>query len=273
LAIVKLHRRRRVMLVTGASGFLGQHLVRGPVGAEWEIIAPPSSAMDITDRARTLDTITDWKPDVVAHVAYRKDRRTIVDGSRHVAEACVAARCRLVHMSTDIVFGGGPTPYTERDVPDPLIQYGLDKRDAELAIAAVDPSAAIIRTSLLYGTDMLSPFQTELATALRGGHSHMTFFTDEFRCPAHAADVARAIGLIAARRDVGGVLHVAGPGRLSRLDFAQALARHGGFPDAELTSSTIFESGQVRAGNVVLDSSLAETLGIQPRSLADALDQ
>ena len=259
------------MLVTGASGFLGRHLVRGPVGAEWEIIAPPSFAMDITDRVRTLDTITGSKPDVVAHLAYRKDRRTIVDGSRHVAEACVAAHCRLVHVSSDIVFGGRPTPYTERDVPDPLVGYGLDKRDAELAVAAIDPTAAIIRTSLLYGTDVLSPFQTELAAALRRGRSNMTFFTDEFRCPAHAADVARAIGLVAAQNDVGGVLHVAGPGRLSRLDYAQALARHSGFPDAELPSSTIFESGQIRAGNVVLDSSLAETLGIQPRSLTDTL--
>ncbi len=259
------------MLVTGASGFLGRHLVRGPVGAEWEIIAPPSSAMDITDRVRTLDTITGSKPDVVAHLAYRKDRRTIVDGSRHVAEACVAAHCRLVHVSSDIVFGGRPTPYTERDIPDPLIEYGIDKQDAELAVAAIDATAAIIRTSLLYGTDTPSSFQTELASALRRGRSNMTFFTDEFRCPVHAADVARAIGAVAAQRDVGGVLHVAGPDRVSRLDYAQALARHGGFPHAELSSSTVFESGQVRARNVVLDSSRATTLGITSRPLSVAL--
>jgi dTDP-4-dehydrorhamnose reductase len=271
LAIVKLHRQRRVMLVTGASGFLGRHLVRGPVGAEWEIIAPASSAMDITNRAQTLDTISGWKPDVVAHLAYRKDRRTIVDGSRHVAEACLATHCRLVHMSTDVVFGGRPTPYTERDIPDPLIEYGIDKRDAELAVAAIDPTAAILRTSLLYGTDTPSPFQTELASALSRGRSNMTFFTDEFRCPVHAADVARAIGAVASRPDVGGVLHVAGPDRVSRLDYAHALARHSGFPHAELPRSTVFESGQVRARNVVLDSSLATTLGITTRGLAEAL--
>ncbi len=259
------------MLVTGASGFLGHHLVRGPVGADWEIIAPPSTAMDITSREQALDTITGWKPDVVAHLAYRKDRRTIVDGSRHVAEACAAARCRLVHMSTDVVFGGRPTPYTERDVPDPLIDYGVDKRDAELAVAAIDPTAAILRTSLMYGTDTASPFQTELASALRRGHSNMTFFTDEFRCPVHAADVALAIGAVAAQRDVGGVLHVAGPERVSRLDFAQALAVHAGFPHAKLPSTTVFESGQVRARNVVLDSGLAATLGIRPLAMAAAL--
>jgi len=259
------------MLVTGASGFLGRHLVRGPVGADWEIIAPSSSAMDITDRAQALDTITGWKPHVVVHLAYRKDRRTIVDGSRHVAEAAKAAKSRLVHMSTDIVFGGRPAPYVEGDRPDPIIEYGRDKRDAELAVAAVDPNAAIVRTSLLYGSDTPSAFQSELASALRRGRSNMTFFTDEFRCPVHADDVARAIGIIAAQRDISGVLHVAGPERMSRLDYALTLARHAGFSDAQLPSTTVAESGQVRAGNVVLDSSLAATFGIRSRTLDQAL--
>ncbi len=260
------------MLVTGASGFLGRHVVRGPVGSEWEIIAPTSSAMDITDRAQVLDAITGWKPDVVAHLAYRKDRRTIVDGSRHVAEACAATKCRLVHMSTDVVFGGRPTPYVESDVPDPLTAYGVDKRDAELSVSSIVPGAAIIRTSLLYGTDTLSPFQVDLAAALRRGGSNMTFFTDEFRCPVHAADVAHAIGVVAAQRDQGGVLHVAGPDRVSRLDYAVALSTFAGYPNAKLPSSTIFESGQVRAGNVTLDSSRAGSMNIYLRSLQEALN-
>lgn len=259
------------MLVTGASGFLGRHLVRGSVGARWEIIAPGSNSMDVTDRSQVVDTITGWKPDVVVHLASRKDRRTIVEGSRHVAEACAAARSRLVHLSTDVVFGGRPAPYTERDVPDPITDYGVDKRDAELAVSAVDPAAAIVRTSLLYGSDSPSPFQIELATALRHGHSNMTYFTDEFRCPVHVDDVADAVGVIADQHDVGGVLHVAGPERISRLEYAQRLARHAGFPRAELASSAVFESGQVRARNVVLDSSLAATVGIRCRPMSASL--
>ncbi len=235
------------------------------------MIAPTSSSMDITNRAHVLDTITGWKPDVVAHLAYRKDRRTIVDGTRHVAEACIAAGSRLIHLSTDVVFAGRPAPYVERDVPDPIVRYGIDKRDAELAVAAVAPDAAIIRTSLLYGTDTPSTFQRELAEALRRGRSSMTFFTDEFRCPVHADDVARAIGVIAAQNGLGGVLHVAGPERISRIDYAVRLASFAGFPHAELASSTVFESGQVRPRDVTLDSSLAATLGIRSRSLHDTL--
>ena len=124
--------------------------------------------MDITARSATLATITGADADVVVHLAYRKDdRRVIVDGTRHVAEAAAAARSRLIHMSTDMVFAGRPTAYTEADEPDPIIDYGRDKADAELAAVAAMPDAAIIRTSLLYGTVDRSPFQIDLERGLR----------------------------------------------------------------------------------------------------------
>lgn len=260
------------MLVTGASGFLGRHLVRGPATADWELIAPPSTSMDITDRAATIGTIRDWKPDVVVHLAYRKgDRRSIVDGTRHVAEAAVAVNAHLVHMSTDAVFAGRPSPYTEVDRPDPIIEYGTDKHDAELAVHAIDPTASIVRTSLLYGTDHPSPSQLELAAAMRSGTSPMTFFSDEVRCPAHADDVARAISTVASLPKSGGVLHVAGPEPVSRVELARAMARHLGVGDARLATSTISESGRVRPGNVVLDCTRAATRGITCRPLAETL--
>ena len=270
---MRLHRRHRVMLVTGAAGFLGRHLVRGPASDDWEIIAPTSASMDITDRRVTLETIGGWEPDVVAHLAYRKDdRRTIVDGSRNVADAATRAGSPLVHISTDVVFGGRPAPYTEADVPDPPTDYGRDKADAERAVQTSAPSAAILRISLLFGTDHPSPFQIDLADGLRAGRSPMTFFTDEFRCPTHADDVARAISTVADRRDLAGVLHVASPERLSRLDFARALARHAGFEQADLPSTTIARSGQVRAGNVVLDTTRAASLGITCRPATQTLE-
>lgn len=268
---MRLHRKRRVMLVTGASGFLGSHLVRGPGSGEWEIIAPSSTSMDITNRARVLDTITGWKPNVVVHLAYRKDRRAIVDGTRHVAEAAVEAKARLIHMSTDALFAGRPLPYTEQDTPDPVIDYGTHKRDAELLVAEIAPKAAIVRTSLLYGTERLSPFQVDLERSLRHGGSPMTFFTDEFRCPVHADDVAAAISTLAKQRDVSGLLHVAGPDRLSRLDYAVTCAQYLGTSMPAFPTATIAESGLTRPGDVTLDSSLAATLGIRCRSIAEAL--
>lgn len=271
---MRFHRRRRIMFVTGATGFLGKHLVNGSATADWEVIAPSSASMDVTHRENTIESIRDWKPNVVVHLAYRKDDRSnIVEGSRHVAEGAVAAKAHLIHMSTDVVFGGRAAPYTETDEPFPVIPYGTHKLDAERAVAATHPGAAIVRTSLLYGTDRPSPPQIELAAALRSPAARrgMTFFTDEFRCPAHAADVADAISRLAAMTEVAGPIHVAGPERVSRAQLAVLMARQIGANTRLIPTSTIAESGQVRAANVVLDVSRAAQLGITCRPVSAVL--
>jgi dTDP-4-dehydrorhamnose reductase len=267
------HRRRRLMLVTGASGFLGRHLTHGRASDGWELIAPSSSAMDIRRRESTIDTITDWKPSAVVHLAYRKgERRTIVDGSRHVAEAAAACGARLVHMSTDLVFASRNRPYVEGDVPLPTDDYGRDKFDAERAVAVACPSAVIVRTSLMYGTDDLGVPQLDVERALLAPHGEtpMTFFTDEYRCPAHVEDVAAAVADLAGRSDVTGPLHIAGPEALSRADFAQRTATWLGRNPASLRTGTIEQSGLERSARVVLDTTQAAALGIACRSVNES---
>ncbi len=261
------------MLVTGGAGFLGRHLTGGHASDRWELIAPSSTAMDIRRRDSTIDTITDWKPNTVVHLAYRKgERRTIVDGSRHVAEAAAACGARLVHMSTDLVFASRNRPYVESDVPFPTEDYGRDKFDAEQAVAIACPSAVIVRTSLLYGTDDLSVPQLDVEQALHAARSEtpMIFFTDEYRCPAHVEDVAAAVADLAERSDVTGPIHVAGPEALSRADFAQRTATWLGRDPAALRTGTIKESGLTRSARVVLDTTQAATLGIRCRSVKEA---
>lgn len=262
------------MLVTGASGFLGRHLVGPPVTAEWTVIAPTSTSFDVRRRDATVAAVRELRPDVVVHLAYRKgDRTAIVDGSANVAEAAQAAGAHLVHLSTDLVFGGRPLPYSESDAPAPVIGYGVDKADAERAVATRCPDAVIVRTSLLYGTEQPSPAQDRLAAFARdpSGRDAMAYFTDEVRCPTHAGDVARAVVALAARPDIGGPLHIAGAEPISRAALAALMLRHLGAPDVALPTSTIAESGLVRPGNVVLDVSRATGLGIGCRPVSAVL--
>lgn len=262
------------MLVTGATGFLGRHLVNGPPTARWQVLAPASRAMDIRRRDSTIANIRDSKPHAVVHLAYRRDdRATIEDGSRNVAEGAAAAGAHLVHMSTDVVFGGRGTPYTERDHPTPITPYGHHKFAAEGTVAAVHPGAVIVRTSLIYGTERPSPAQEALRHRLRADDdaTATTFFTDEYRCPVHAGDLADAIALLAGRPEVSGPLHVSGPERVSRAQLAELMARHLGFSAARLPTGTIAESGLTRPANVVLDVSAAADLGITCRPVSTVL--
>lgn len=264
------------MLITGGSGFLGRELTRGHSSDRWEIIAPSSGAMDIRRRESTINAIVDWRPAAVVHLAYRKgDRPSIVDGSRHVAEAAAACGARMVHMSSDVIFAGRAAPYTEADAPLPIIDYGVDKRDAEAAVVHACPGAVLVRTSLLYGTDDLAPMQLDVRRAVSGTGAGppMTFFTDEVRCPAHVADIAAAVAALADRAEVSGPLNVAGPEPISRADFARTTARWFGHDPSALHTGTIEEAGLVRPGRIVLDTSRATSLGITCRSVEHAYER
>lgn len=259
------------MLVTGMSGFLGQHMIEASELGDWELLSPSRSSLDVRHRPRVLDEITTWKPNVVVHLANRNnDRETIVDGTRYVAEAAAAAGSRLIHISTDLVFAGRERAYDESDQPDAQLPYGQWKAAAEQMVARAGGNSLIIRTSLLYGTDHQAPIQRDVA-AVVSGRSDMRFFTDEFRCPAHADDVAKAIVALADRPEVVGVLNVAGPRALSRAELAGLFAERMGSSRAQLPTSTSRESGLDRPTNVVLNTSAAAAIGIRCRAIEEAL--
>ena len=257
--------RSKILFVTGASGFLGRHVVNGPASSDWEIVAPSSTSLDLRNRDAVLSMVHDWRPNAIAHLAYRKsDRPSIVDASGHIAEAATASKARLVHMSSDVVFPGRPAPYDETAEMFPLTDYARDKIDAERAVLDVCPDAVVIRTSLLYSTVELASVQQDVADAING-RTVTTFFTDEVRCPAHVEDVADAVTRLAAMREISGPLHVAGPDALSRAEFAVRTARLLGLDTSLVRTATMAESGVVRPGRVVLDSSRAAELDIRCR--------
>jgi len=264
-------RKKRLLFLTGATGFLGTHVVAASETAEWELLAPASRALDVRERTRVLDDITSWSPNAIVHLAYRRDdRRAIVDGSRNIAEAAAAAGARLVHVSTDMVFAGREAPYSEDDTPDAQMNYGRWKAEAEVAVLAACPGAVVVRPSLLYGTDRMAPCQRDVDDVL-AGRSRMSFFTDEYRNATHAADVAAALVALADRPEVSGPLHVAAPTAISRADLAAAFARRLGSPGAQVPTSTLAESGLDRPGRVVLSVARAEVLSLTCRDVHAAL--
>ena len=268
---MKWSRRKKLMLVTGGSGFLGRHLTGTEAARDWEIVAPGSHFLDIRNREQVVEEIKEWKPNAVVHLAYRRDdRRAIVAGSENVARGAAAVKARLVHLSTDVVFGGRAMPYRESDTPTPLTDYGKWKAEAEERVAAAHPQALLLRTSLLYGTTTMAQIQRDVELALQG-RSSMTFHTDEYRCPLHAIDLAEAISVLAEQPEVTGPLHLAGPEAMSRADLAKWFARWLGFDPDAIRTSTVADSPTARPARVLLDSSVAWSMGFRPRRISEAL--
>jgi dTDP-4-dehydrorhamnose 3,5-epimerase len=73
-----------------------------------------------------------------------------------LARAARRAGARTVYLSTEYVFSGGAGgmasgPYAESDAPAPINAYGRSKLEGERLVAAADPDALILRTTVVFG--------------------------------------------------------------------------------------------------------------------------
>ena len=234
-------------------------MARQAAAAGHDVTATSSADLDITDRAAVLSLVSALRPGVVVNAAYRVDSWSIcADGAANVALAAARAGARLIHLSTDAVHGGRPTPYRDEEPPTPVHRYGAAKAAAETAVAAIDPSAALIRTSLIVGDDRSK--QISLILDLTLGRRPGALFTDEIRCPIAVQDLAAAVRELAGS-DYAGLLNVAGPEALTRAEMGRVVARAHGLDPSRVPTSTTAEGGLgPRPADVRLDSTRATTL-------------
>lgn len=229
----------RGLLITGASGFLGRALVAAaPDGVD---VAGLTSSTDVRDPEALARACADAAPDVVIHTAYRQsdpDASAInADGARNVASAARAVGARLVHLSSDVVFpGDGDRPLREEDPVRPVTAYGETKAAAERLVAAADPTALLVRTSLILGGPGHDPSPHErLALAAARGEQDIAFFTDEVRSPIQVDDLAHALLALAAT-STRGVLHLGGADAVSRHQLAELVVTASGLDPTSLRS-------------------------------------
>jgi dTDP-4-dehydrorhamnose reductase len=171
-----------------------------------------------------------------------------------LAELCAAAGARLVFVSTDLVFDGERAPYREADEPAPLSVYGRTKAAAERAVLK-SPGHAVVRVSLLFGPSIngRANFFDKQIEALRGGQP-VCLFHDEWRTPLGLATAAKALVAIA-DSNVGGIVHLGGPERMSRVEMGVRLARFLGIRAAGIEpASRQTAGGEPRPRDVSLDS-------------------
>jgi len=267
------------LLVFGGSGFLGGRVCEQAATAGFSVVATPLTSdagqaagvnwrrCDITDLNQVRSLIDDVYPSQIVNAAYRQSGDAVAEICADAPEAmALAARdvgARLVHISTDLVFDGDVgRPYREGDATSPLSAYGQAKADAEERVLSILPSAAVVRTSLIYG-DPTAPQERLVRRAHDEGD--VAFFTDEWRTAVHVDDLAGAVlNLVdpALNLNFAGLLHVAGAERQNRLQFAQHLAMSLNLDPTRLVGRTQDPALGPRASDVSLDTSLANSIGL-----------
>ena len=169
------------------------------------------------------------------------------------------------------MFAGDRAPYRETDPLAPVHQYGREKAEAELAARQRCEGATIVRTTLLYdGRGGSTHEQAVIAGA--DPASTIRHFTDEYRSPVHVADVASGIVALLDHPQLATV-HLAGPERLSRFEFAVALAPRLGVDPALVRPGLAADHPEPRPRDVAMLNEVAEAvLDYRPRTVAQLGD-
>jgi dTDP-4-dehydrorhamnose reductase len=280
------------VLITGGGGQLASDLHELLQGGA-DVLAPPRTALDVTDDVAVEAAFAAHRPTIVfncaafhnVEVCEREEDQSFAVNARAVKR--LAARCadrgaRLVHMSTNYVFGGlRDEPYDESDLPDPRSIYAISKLAGEHTALAYAPDALVVRTAGLYGlhgsVSKGGNFVTRMIARAQD-QGALTVVADQLLTPTFTADLAAGI-LAAVDADVTGVLHLTNSGSTSWHGFTEAIMELAGVevPVAEGTT-TIAPGAADRPLNGVLRSSVSERAGMTPmrpwrEALADYLER
>lgn len=216
-----------MIVVTGASGFIGSHL--GRLLAERGLAFRPVVRRPVPGAAvvGAIDGATDWTEalrdatavvHLAAHVHIRGGRSAIDTFRRVNAEATLnlarqAARAsvrRFVFVSSIAVNGNRTSPghpFTEDSKPSPHDDYGWSKYEAELGLAEIADSTGlsvtVIRPPLVYGPGVAANFRT-LMRCVHSGLPLPLASVDNLRSLVSVANLCDFILLCASQPAAGG---------------------------------------------------------------------
>jgi dTDP-4-dehydrorhamnose reductase len=235
------------VLITGANGLLGQHLIRLLLENNYQVVATgrgesrlpfePSASfvyhsMDITNPIQTFAVMRSEKPDIVVHAAAmtqvddcelnpQQCERINVQGTSQILTDAETFSSHFIYVSTDFVFDGEKGNYSEEDETLPVSLYGFTKMQAEAMVQTCDIPFAIVRTCLVYGNVLMgtrSNIITWVKESLKQGKK-IKVVTDQMRTPTYVEDLAKGILLIIQKK-AEGIFHISGKDWLSPYDMA-----------------------------------------------------
>jgi len=198
--------------IFGGSGQLGSELVATLRSEKHEVHTPSHIDCDLVSINAIARVLNESNPDVVINCAAynRVDNAELENGGSALAMAIncwgvenIATWCnfnnkRLVHFSTDYVFGLDVEhgfPLTEDEQVGPLSVYGMSKLCGEYRALACNPNTIIYRTCGLYSdnnkTGKLS-FAHRLLRQVDYGNT-IPIVADQFCTPTYVPDLVAAV--------------------------------------------------------------------------------
>ena len=287
------------VLVFGATGFLGPHVLRTLEGECCTAVgrSVPTDSLDFGASFEAVDGLQRGAGVALvagsravlflaavssiseAHKDPTRAFRMNAEWPAELAVACALAGVRFVYVSTDLVFGASAarsgTRYLDSEPPSPIGTYGESKAKGEQLVLAANPEALVVRLPLLFGDSFGRELgaQDGLLAGVNAGDNPL-LFTDEWRTAIDAADAARALVRLAGCHPgpskqlpaQNGILNIAGAERLTRAELGLRLLIRSGLTEkaarAAIRLGTQADAGLAgkRAQDSSLDTSAARSL-------------
>ena len=276
------------ILITGANGMLANS-VRTKL-SNYELILTDVSDLDITDKEAVIKFVEDNKPEYIincaAYTAVDKAEtagpiveKINAEGPKNLAIAAKNVGAKLVHISTDYVFGGNlpiEQSYSEDDPKSPVTEYGRTKLLGEESIKENTDEYYIFRTAWLYGEG-----NNFVRTMLKLGSTkdELNVVSDQHGSPTYAEDLAEIIKQAIEKKIPYGVYHATNEGFTTWYDFTKAI-----FEKANITCKVnpVTTEEYIKMMNVVqakrpensqLSKAKLNSVGIEIPNWEDALDR
>ena len=266
------------VIVIGASGQLGSDLCKQLGSAD--LVPLTHADIEITRMDSVRDSLSKYRPGTIINTAafhrvddceVGPDKAFSVNalGARNVAVVAQELGARLVHISTDYIFGGEveprTTPYTEFDTPIPLSIYGKSKLAGENLVRHFCLRHFIVRASGLFGVAGSSGkggnfIETMLRLARE--RDELRVVNDQVFSPTYTRDLARKIAQLMAT-EYYGIFHITNRGACSWYEFTTEILKLAGIatPVAPITSDQYPQKAR-RPRFSVLDNSHLRLLGM-----------
>lgn len=222
------------ILITGANGMLAKEVKEKFTDGN-EITLTDVAELDITNETAVLDLVTNLKPDYIincaAYTAVDKAEDNFEladkingDGPTFLAKAAKAAGSKLVHISTDYVFGGDldlSKVYSEDDEKKPVTAYGITKLHGEQGIQGNLDEYYIFRTAWLYGIGGNNFVKT--MTKLGTERDEISVVSDQHGSPTYAKDLTEIIYQAIEKKIPFGIYNATNEGYTTWYDFTKEI--------------------------------------------------
>ena len=238
--------RSRVLLL-GPHGQLGHDvgLVHARSGEPFDLVPIPRETLDLAAAGSIDRLLGSLRFDALVNcAAYTQVDLAEVDATgafavnthavQALARVCAAKRARLLHISSDYVFGGEAArrrPLREDDPTAPVNVYGASKAMGERRARLEADDVVILRTASLFGVAGAGgKGDNVVETMIRAarGKGTLRVVEDQTMSPTATEDVARVVLRTLMDGCAPGTYHVVNAGSATWFEFACEIVRRAG---------------------------------------------